>query len=103
MRHLHKKVIRVSQIILIALAFFVLNGLLSFILFLFSEVSLAEILEYLEAMSAVEAVGIGAMIIKVMAGKMKFDDLINFLLGLIDGTSDNDKDAKEILRVIERE
>ncbi len=103
MRRLHKKVIRTSQIILIAVAFFLLNGVIGMILYVVGEVSLVEVLEYLEVIAGAETVSIGTMIIKMMGGKMKFDDLLSYLLGLIDGTADADKDVIEKIKVIERE
>ena len=103
MRHLHKKVIRTSQIILVAVAFFLLNGIIGMVLFVAGEVSLVEVLEYLEAIAGAETLSIGAMVIKIMAGKIKFEDFISYLLGLIDGSTYTEKDAIEKIKVIERE
>lgn len=100
MRHNIKRIIRWTQILVIVTVAFTFFGLVDAVLFFAGELSITSAIEYLEIIAGAEGLSISAYLYKKMRDGM-WDEILNCLLGLVDGTWDNDKDDEK--RVIELE
>ena len=101
------------QVGILASAFFFFFGWIAMILYVLGEISIAEILDYLLVMASMEGFSFVVFLERSLMGCLEeeqkigeekmIDTIMNFLLGLIDDTWNNDEDADEKLKVIERE
>jgi len=107
MRYKHKQILLLGQFLAVGLAFFLIYGAIACFLWIAGEVTLAEAIEYLEILAGSESLSFGAIVYKLMRGKMAFSDFKNWFYGVFDGTEDNIHQEIENFdvegKVIERE
>lgn len=98
MRHLHKKIVVIVQVVAVAIIIFVASGIIGAVVFLLGEISIAELIEYLQGLFVGESMGvIGSVIFK-----KKLDALLYHFRKKEKHELENENRIKEIRKMIRR-
>ena len=98
MRHLHKKIIVLVQVVAIATVIFTISGVIGTVVFLLGEISIAELVEYLQGLFVGESMGvIGSVLFK-----KKVDELLYHFKKKDKRELENENRIKQIRKMIRR-
>lgn len=96
MRHLHKKIVVIVQVIALAMVIFSASGIIGTVVFILGEISMAELIEYLQGLFVGESMGvIGSILFK-----KKLDELFYHFKKKEKQDLENENRIKEIRRMI---
>ncbi|MGI0046850.1 MAG: hypothetical protein ACREBB_06650 [Nitrosotalea sp.] len=98
MRHLHKKIFVIVQVLAIATVIFTISGVIGAVVFLLGEISIAELIEYLQGLFVGESMGvIGSVLFK-----KKLDELFYHFKKKKRQDLENENRIEEIRKMIRR-